>query len=249
MTAFETVFITGASAGIGAALARAYAAPGCTLGLVARRVEQLERVKQELEGRGARVLLYQADVRDAEQMANAAKAFCSATEGVSLAIANAGTSHSDRLDQGSAAPGTETIAINVIGTINTLLPLVPAMMAQRRGHLVAIGSVAGFRGLPHKGAYSASKAAVKTLLDGYRPVLRPYGIRCTTICPGYVETELTAKNKFPMPFLMPADRAARLIQGAINQGKSTYVFPWQMRALIPLLQRVPDRWLPGNADL
>ncbi len=112
---------------------------------------------------------------------------------------------------------------------------------------MTIGSVAGFRGLPGKGAYCASKAAVKTLMDAWRPVLRPHGIRVTTICPGFVESEMTADNPFPMPFLMGADRAARLIARAIARRRRTYVFPWQMRLVVPLLVRVPERLLPLHA--
>ncbi len=241
---YRRIFITGASAGIGQALAEAYAGPGVTLGLVARRAERLTALVERFAKLGCTAMPFAANVGDAAQMRQVAMTFCEEAGGVDLAIANAGINRPDRSLDGDPAGAAETIQVNVNGVLHTLLPLVPAMAAQGHGHLVAIGSVAGFRGLPGNAAYCASKAAVKTLMDAYRPVFRRRGIRVTTICPGYVESELTAKNKTPMPFLMPVDKAARLIQRAIARGASTYVFPWQMRLLVPLLVRVPDRFFP-----
>ena len=242
---YRRIFLTGASSGIGAALAEIYAAPGVTIGLLARRESRLAELAQRLGRTGCRVLTYAADVTDGPRMRQAALAFCEAADGVDLAIANAGTSAPDRILDGNPAAVTDMFRINVEGTLNTLFPLIPAMAANGGGHLVAIGSVAGFRGLPGKGGYSATKAALKILMDSYRPVLQRRNILATTICPGFVESELTAKNRYPMPFIMPAPKAARLIQAAIARGSRTYVFPWQMRLLVPLLTHVPDRMLPG----
>jgi NADP-dependent 3-hydroxy acid dehydrogenase YdfG len=238
------ILITGASAGIGAALAEHYAAPGVTLGLLARRTDRLEALAERLRARGAAVSVFTADVRDGERMAAVVREFDADAGGISLAIANAGISRGDRIERGLAAPTAEVIAVNVEGVINTLLPLMPLMIARRGGHLVAIGSVAGFRGLPGKGAYCASKAAVRMLMDSYRPLLRRHGIRVTTICPGWVETELSRNNPYPMPFLMDAPRAARLIARAIARGRRTYTFPWQMRIAAFVVQRLPERLLP-----
>ncbi len=239
----RSILITGASSGLGAALAEAYAGPEVTLGLLARRADRLRELQRRLEDLGARVLTYVADVADAKGTARAVTTFWDTALGVDLAIANAGLSPSDHLLQGDPAPLAEALSINVLGLANTLLPLIPRMAAQKAGQLVAIGSMAGFRGLPGKGAYCASKAAVKTLMDANRPVLRPHGIKVTTICPGSVRTELTAKNRYRMPFLMDAPDAAALIVRAIARGRATYVFPWQMRLIVPLLQCVPDRVL------
>lgn len=242
---YRRIFITGASAGIGAALAQAFAGPQVTLGLVARRPERLAELARRLGGTGCRVLTYAVDVTDAARMRQAALAFREAAEGVDLAIANAGTSVSDRILDGDPSRVTEMFRINVEGVLNTLYPMVGAMAAQGSGHLVAIGSVAGFRALPGKGGYSATKAAVKILMDGARPVLKRHNILATTICPGFVQSEITAQNRYPMPFIMPAEQAARLIQRAIVHGARTYVFPWQMRLLAPLLAGVPDWMLQG----
>lgn len=244
----DGILITGASAGIGRALAERWAAPGRTLGLVARRGDRLEALSARLADAGAVAHCYTADVRDGEAMRGVAEDFAGRCGRVGLAVANAGVSLGDGLLEGDTAPATETIASNVQGVINTLQPLVPHMVANGGGHLVAIGSVAGFRGLPGKGAYCASKAAVKTLLDAWRPVLAPHGVRVTTIAPGWIHSELTENNPYPMPFIMSAEKAAGLIERGIRRGARTYVFPWQMRWLaVPLMRVVPDRMLAWGA--
>ena len=242
----QQIFITGASSGIGAALAELYArqhGAALTLGLVARRAERLALLAERLRGLGARVLCYPADVRERERMAEVARAFASAAGGVTLAIANAGLSRPDDLPAGDAAAAAEVVTINVAGVLHTLMPLLPTLIAQGSGHVVAIGSVAGFLGLPGKGAYCASKAAVKTLMDAWRPELRRHGVRVSTICPGWVASEMTAANPYAMPFLLDTPRAARLIARAIARGRGTYVFPWQMRLALPLVRMLPERLL------
>ncbi len=243
---YRRIFLTGASRGIGRALAELYSGPDVTLGLVARRADGLEELGARLGKLGCRVLPFAADVRDAARMRAAALAFCAQAGGVDLAIANAGISLPDKLLAGDPAEAADMIHTNVQGVLYTLLPFVPPMVGQGSGHLVTIGSVAGFRGLPGKGAYCASKAAVKTLMDAYRPTLRRHGIRVTTIHPGFVATDMNAKNRNPMPFIMSAEKAARLIRGAIARGASSYVFPWQMRLVIPLLVSLPDFFLPAS---
>jgi len=244
MTA-QSIYITGASSGIGTALARAVAGPDVTLGLVARRMERLEALRDELTPQGARVHVYQADVRDRERMAEVGRQFAEEADGISLAIANAGLSLNDKLLEGDPTRMNEVVSINVLGVLNTLTPLVPTMVRQGAGHMVTIGSVAGFRGMPGKAGYSGSKAAVKTIMDSWRVQLKPHGVRVTTICPGFIETELTGQNAYRMPFIMSAEKAARLTLRAVQRGRKTYVFPWQMRLVVPLLQRAPDWMLPS----
>jgi short-subunit dehydrogenase len=239
------VLLTGASSGIGWALAERLAGPECALGLVARRRERLEALAERLRSRGARALVYEADVRSAEAMQSVVTRFAAEAGGLSLVVANAGISRSDRLEEGDSARLTDLVAINVQGVINTLVPAVPLMIRAGGGHLAAVGSVAGFRGLPGKAAYCASKAALKTLMDGFRPALRRYGIAVSTICPGWVESEMTEDNPYPMPFILPTPRAAELIARALERRRRTYVFPWQMRLAVPLMRWVPERLLPG----
>lgn len=238
------IFITGASAGIGWALGQALAGSGLTLGFVARRRERLEALASEAEARGAVALIYEADVRDSMAMAKAAEDFVRRAGSVSLVIANAGISSGGRLEDGVAEPLNQVFAVNVMGVLNTIAPFVPHMIRQNGGQLVAISSIAAFRGLPGRADYNGSKAAVNTMMDGFRLELKPHGIRVTTICPGFIESEMTAENAFKMPFLLNADTAAKLILKAIRRNKKTYVFPWQWRMLLPLVVRLPDRALP-----
>ena len=239
---FGKVLITGASSGIGHALALELAEPGTLFALVARRKDRLDALKVELEGQGATALVFAVDVRDSAAMGEVARQFIDAGDGPMLAVANSGISKGDALHKGDPQPMNEVFTVNVLGAINTLAPLIPHMMERREGHLAVVGSVAGFRGLPGKGAYCASKAAVKTLMDAYRPALRAYGIKVTTIAPGWVVSEMTADNSFRMPFLMDTDRAARIIADALARGKRNCVFPWQMRLALPLIRRLPD-WI------
>ena len=243
----QRVFITGASSGIGWALAEALAAPGVTLGLAARRRDRLNALVQQVAKKGGTALPYGVDVCDRDATARAVRAFAERAEGLDTVIANAGISRSDDLRDGDATATSELLAVNLQGTLHTLLPAVPILRAQGGGALVAIGSVAGFRGLPGKGAYCASKAALKTLMDAWRPDLRSDGIQVTTICPGWVHSELTQQNAYRMPFIMEAPRAAQHILRAIRAGRSTYVFPWQMRLVVPLMRHVPDWMLPSLA--
>ena len=234
------IFITGASSGIGEALARHYAAQGATLGLVARRGTELGRLAAEL---GAATRTYACDVRDAQSMRAAAADFVASHGSPDVVIANAGISRGT-LTQVSADTRAfeEIIAINLIGMVNTFQPFVDAMTAARRGKLVGIASVAGYRGLPGAAAYSASKAAVIAYLEALRVELNPSGVRVITICPGYIATPMTKGNPYPMPFLLSADAAATKIGRIIERGASYAVIPWQMAVLARILRVVPN-WL------
>ncbi len=232
------VFLTGASSGLGEALARHYAKRGATLGLVARRAGELERVARSLSP--APVSTYAADVRDADAMIAAARDFV-ATHGMpDIVVANAGVSrgtlveHADDLDAFRAVFDT-----NVAGIVHTFHPFVAPMRTAGRGTLVGIASVAGFRGLPGASAYSASKAAAIRLLESLRVELHASGVRVVTVCPGYVATPMTAGNPYRMPFLMDADRAAASIARAISRGKRFHVLPWPMALVGRLLRALP----------
>lgn len=246
----QRILVTGASSGLGAALAEHYArryGASATLGLLARRSERLAELAARLAPTGARVLTYAVDVRERTATTEAVRDFDAACGGCTLAIAGAGMSRGDRILQGDPAGAADVIQTNVNGVLHTLVPLVPGMVQRRRGHLVGISSVAGFRGLPGKGAYSASKASVRFLMDAWRPQLRPHGVRVTAICPGWFVSELTENNPYPMPFMLDLATATRLTARAIDKGRATYVFPLPMRIAAAFIGLVPERLMPMHA--
>ncbi|MCW8138627.1 MAG: SDR family NAD(P)-dependent oxidoreductase [Planctomycetota bacterium] len=236
------IVITGATSGIGRELAVQYAAAGVVLGLTGRRQDRLDEAAAACRARGAVVHTYAVDVVDRPAMATMARDFLAAAGGVDLVIANAGVGGPDKrsLDPGDADPMARLFETNVVGVVNTLVPFVPAMKAQRAGHLVAVASIAGFRALPGHAAYCASKSAVRMLMDGLGMDLRRHGIVCTSVNPGFVESELTAKNDFSMPFFLTTEVACRKIRRALARKRRAYTFPWQMALLCRLLVFAPE---------
>lgn len=234
----QSVFITGASSGIGAALARHYASRGASLGLVARRGDQLEALAREL--RGAH-LTYAADVSDADALAAAAQDFMSRSGTPDIVIANAGLSVGTLTDHAADLAAFKRIfAVNVAGMFATFAPFIYAMRAAGCGRLAGIASVAGIRGLPGAGAYCGSKAAAIAYLESLRLELRGSGVKVVTLCPGYIETPMTAVNPYRMPFILPADEAARRMARLIDAGRSYAVLPWQMAIVAKLLRLLPN---------
>jgi short-subunit dehydrogenase len=240
MTQPLKVFITGASSGIGAALAAEYARRGAILGLVARRAEALAGFRQSHPQHT--ISIYPADVRDADALAAAARAFIAEHGQPDIVIANAGVSRGAVTGHGDLATFRDVMDTNYFGMVATFEPFAAAMSGARRGTLVGIASVAGVRGLPGSGAYSASKAAAFAYLEALRVEMRPFGVKVVTIAPGYIRTPMTAKNPYRMPFLMDADRFAAKTADAIARGTSFAVFPWPMRVVATLLRGLP-RWL------
>lgn len=236
------VFITGASSGIGAALAAEYAARGATLGLVARRRELLEQLAASLPNAG-RHKVYALDVTDHGALAAAANDFIAHCGGADVVIANAGISHGTLTEFASDLPVFDTIfATNVSATVATFAPFIATMKNQQGPcRLVGIGSVAGIRGLPGAGAYSASKAAVLSYCESLRLEMKHHGIKVVTIAPGYIDTPMTRLNTYPMPFLMPPARFASQAADAIERGTSYAVIPWQMGVVAKLLRALPNR--------
>ena len=232
------VFLTGASSGLGEALARHYAQRGATLGLVARRESELARVAAALAP--ATVATYAADVRDADAMIAAARDYIARYGVPDIVIANAGVSRGTLADHAEDLAAFRAVFdTNVIGIVHTFHPFLGPMRAARHGTLVGVASVAGFRGLPGAAAYSASKAAAMTLLESLRVELRGSGVSVVTIAPGYVATPMTAANPYRMPFLMRADRAAASIARAIARRKRFHVLPWPMALVGRLLRALP----------
>ncbi len=243
----KRVFITGASSGIGAALAAHYAAQGCTLGLLGRRADALEALAASLPNPG-RHRCYAADVTDHAALRNAAESFLAHAGGCDIVIASAGISHGTITELAEDLPVFESIvATNVTATVATFSPFIAAMRAQGSpARLVGIGSVAGVRGLPGAGAYSASKAAVRVYCESLRVELRGSGIRVVTIAPGYIDTPMTQKNKYAMPFLMPPEAFAATAARCIERGDSYRVIPWQMGLVARGLRMLPN-WLYDKA--
>ncbi len=237
------VFITGASSGIGAALARAYAAQGASLGLVARRREVLDALLAELPN-PERHAVYALDVTDHGALAGAARDFLARHGGADIVIASAGVSAGTLTEFPQDQRSFDAIlATNVSATVATFAPFIAAMKGQDGARrLVGIGSVAGIRGLPGAGAYSASKAAVLCYCESLRIELRASGIKVVTIAPGYIATPMTDQNAYPMPFLMPAGRFAAAALRSIARGDSYRVIPWQMGVVAKLLRMLPN-WL------
>jgi short-subunit dehydrogenase len=242
----KRVFITGASSGIGAALAERYAEQGAMLGLVARREEMLAQLVARLP-HPERHRVYPLDVTDHAALAAAAADFIAAAHGVDVVIANAGISQGTLTEHAEDLAVFERIvATNVTATVATFAPFIAAMKSQarasgRNGRLVGIGSVAGIRGLPGAGAYSASKAAVISYCESLRVELKTSGIRVVTIAPGYIDTPMTRANTYPMPFLMPVRTFAAKAVAAIERGNTYIVIPWQMGVVARLLRMLPNR--------
>ena len=232
------VFLTGASSGIGEALAREYAARGATLGLVARRDSVLAALAAALPGRHH---TYACDVTDRDALIAAARAFEAATGGVDVVIANAGISEGVLTEYYEDLEAFRRVMdTNVLALAHTFHPFIAPMRTRGRGTLVGIASVAGIRGLPGSEAYCASKAAAISYCESLRVELRRTGVRVVTVAPGFVRTPLTAKNPYRMPFLMePADFARRAAD-RIDAGTSYEVIPWQMGVVAKLLRVLPN---------
>ena len=234
----QVVFITGASSGIGAALARYYAAHGATLGLAARRGDALESLSASLPGKHH---CYSLDVSDAAALADAAQRFIAAAGVPDVVIANAGVSVGTLTQEASDNQAFRRVMeINVLGMVHTFQPFMAAMLGHKSGRLVGIASVAGIRGLPGAGAYSASKSAAITYLESLRVELRGSGVKVVTIAPGYIRTPMTDANNYAMPFMLEPDEAARRFAKAIEIGKSYTVIPWQMGLVAKLMRLLPN---------
>jgi len=232
------VFITGASSGLGAALAAHYAREGATLGLVARRADALRAVAARLPTPTA---IYPADVADLGALRAAAEDFLGRHGVPEIVIANAGVSVGTLGAEDEDLPVLERVlATNVVGLAATLTPFVAPMRSRANGILAGIASIAGFRGLPGAGAYSASKAAAIAWLESLRVELHGSGVSVVTICPGYIDTPMTRANPYSMPFLLPADEAARRIARKIAAKRSFAVIPWQMAIVGCFMRQLPN---------
>lgn len=242
------VLITGASSGIGQELARQLASRGCRLALLARREDRLKELAGEL---GEDTWFRPCDVVDKEAVKAAVEDADEALGGIDIVILNAGVGKPTPTHKFVADDLVHIFQVNVFGIAYALEALLPRMLERGRGAIVGVSSLAGTRGLPLSTAYGASKAAVTNLLEGMRIELAPQGIQVTTVAPGFVKTPMTDQNKFPMPFMWPVDKAARVIIRGIEKGAREIRFPFPLVATLALAKMAPNGiwdFLAGKAS-
>jgi short-subunit dehydrogenase len=233
--------ITGASSGIGLTLARELAKRGYALALLARRTELLEELASELEARGAKSVALSCDVTDLAQVRDAVRQAEGQLGGAfDLAVANAGVSIPGHASKFSVADAEQVMRVNYFGMIYLFEAVIGSMVERGSGRFVGVASIAGLRGLPASGPYSASKAAMQAFLEAARIELVPHGVGVTIVNPGFVATPMTEKNRFRMPFLMDAEEAAHVIAEGIERGARVVEFPKPMSLLMRALRLVPD---------
>jgi NADP-dependent 3-hydroxy acid dehydrogenase YdfG len=237
----STLLITGASSGIGRALAREYGRGGARMALCARRAAELEAAAAEVQALGGEAIVLPVDVSDPEQAAEAVRRADRELGGLDMVVANAGRGdlqHGTRLMWSDVGP---VLDVNVRGAVATLVAAIPVFIAQQRGHLVGVSSLAGVRGLPRSAAYSASKAALSAFLESLRIDLAPAGIAVTDVQPGFVATSANEAATHPMPFRWTVDRAARTIVRRLERAPAVIAFPWPL-VLAARLARLLPPW-------
>lgn len=248
---WKTVWITGASTGIGRELALRLARGGARVAVSARSADKLEAVAGEATG----IVPVPFDVGDRGAAAVAAAHVIEELGGLDLVVLNAGVWHPMRASAYDAGPVAHSMAVNYLGLANTLEHVIPHMIGRSRGYIALVASVAGYRGLPQAAAYAPTKAAVISLAEVLRLELARHGIVVSVINPGFVATPMTAVNDFPMPFMITAEDAAARIERGLRRGKFEVAFPWQLVAILKLLRLLPNglylrlagRMTPGHA--
>ena len=238
----KTIVITGASSGIGYDFAEYLAPFRVKLALVARRETQLEELAQKCEKAGSEAIVVAADVSSRESMESLRDKVLDKWGFADIIIGNAGVGGLNPAVSFDLDIHRRTMEINVMGLAYTLVPFIPSMIEQKKGHLVGVSSLAAFRGLPKAGSYSPSKAAQGIFLESLRVDLRPYGISVSSIHPGFVTTPMTDHEDFTMPFKISARESSVLIAKALKKKKAVYLYPWQMRVLTYVNRRIPN-WL------
>ncbi len=235
-----SILITGASSGIGAALARHYARPGRRLALSGRDAERLAGVAADCQARGAEVASRQFDITDRAQTRDWIAEVDDA-RALDLVVANAGIALGTPGPEALDRVARQIFAVNVEGVFNTFNPALERMAARRRGQLAVLSSLAGFRGMASAPAYGASKAAVRAYGEAMRGFAARYGVEVSVVCPGFVRSPMTATNRFAMPFLMDADQAAGIIAKGLERNRGRIAFPLPMYLAVWLLAALPDR--------
>ncbi len=245
----KTVLITGASSGIGEALARNLSKENCRLALAARRIALLEKLSGELKLNGCDPLVVKCDVSKKEEVSEAWRQVKNKFGGIDVAILNSGAGHKVTVDNYDSKFAEEIFGANLFGIIYWVEQLLPEYFEKKKGTIVGISSLADNRGFSESGFYSSSKAAVSIYLEGLRVELNPYGIKVITVKPGFIKTPMTDKNNFKMPFIMSPEKAAEIILGGIKKEKRIIQFPWQTVFLSRLVGLLPGsiyEWLAGS---
>lgn len=239
----KRVFLTGASSGIGEGLAVALAKKGAVIGLLARRRDMLDKLKSRCEKAGGTARVFACDVTDADAVAAAAAEFLHEFEHIDVLIANAGIGGNNRETRDLQPIAVKkVIDINLLGAVNSVHAVLPAMLKRGSGHIVAISSLAGFRGLPKSAAYSASKAGMTAFFESVRLDVKHQGVDVTIIQPGFIKTPLTSGRDAKMPFLMELDDAIPHFIRAIERKKRFAAFPWQLATVVRAGKFMPS-WL------
>ena len=233
-----TAWVTGAGSGIGRALARRLAQTGWTVAASARTARDLDTLAAEVPGK---ITAFQLDVTDAAACAETARQIEAALGPVDLAVFNAGSYFPTTAEDFSVENFRRTVNVNLMGEVNCMGGVVPSMRARRAGHIVLMGSLTGLVGLPTAASYGATKAALNSIAQAFKPDFERFGITISVINPGFVKTPLTDKNRFPMPFLISVDAAVDHILRGIARQRFDISFPWQMSFLVRLLAALPDR--------
>jgi short-subunit dehydrogenase len=239
MPEIKSILITGASSGIGAALASAYAKPGIFLALTGRSSTRLKQIAQECKANGAKVVTKTIDVREQKSL----RVWIEKQDTIvpfDLVIANAGISNGGK--EKSEEFDREIFAVNLFGVLNTVYPAIDLMKSRKKGQIAIMSSMAGLYGFPRSPAYSSSKAAVKAFGESMRNRLRPFRIKVSVICPGFIKTPLTDTNEYKMPFLTTTAKAVQIIQRGLAKNKGIIAFPWQMNLFMWILRVLPASW-------
>jgi short-subunit dehydrogenase len=238
----QVAIITGASSGVGWQLAKTLAAHQCVVGVVARRRDRLEALVQEIQSMGGKAACAVADVANRTQTVSAIQSLRDQLGPVDLLIANSGVGVPTTLQPLNIDEVEQMFKVNTLGVVYAIEAVLPEMLQRGKGHLAAISSLASYLGMPGESGYCASKAAVNVYMEGLRVQLRRRCIAVTLVCPGFIDTPMTAVNTFKMPFLMKADRAAQLIVRALSRQKKVYNFPWQTTMMMKFACWLPD-WM------
>jgi len=245
--ASRTAVVTGASSGIGRALAVALAARGARVGAIARRADRLEELTSEVRAAGGTIEPAACDITDRPATLAAVHGLANKLGPVDLMIANAGLGKTAGADPMNVPILEQMVSVNLLGVVYAFEAVMESMLSRKSGHLVAISSLAAYKGLPGSAGYCATKAAVNTYCEGLRIELHRRGVAVTCVCPGFVHTEMTAGKTHPMPLVMDADRAATRVLSALARRPKVYNFPWRMALLMKLTRWLPDWFVARNA--